>query len=409
MSKSVRKIINDPVYGFITIRHPFIFQLINHFAFQRLRRISQLGLSHLVYPGAVHNRFQHAMGAMHLMQNVIDELRVRGVQINHEEEVGLLAAILLHDIGHGPYSHALEHSLAEGVHHEDISAALMDQLNVEMEGALSLAIQVFRNEYPRAFMHELVSSQLDMDRLDYLARDSFFSGVVEGQVGSERILKMMDVMDGRLVVEEKGIYSIEKFIVARRFMYWQVYLHKTVLSAEFMLVQVLKRAKELVQGGHVLWSTPSLHFFLEQSFTPDTFFSHPQALQHFLDLDDQDVLSAIKVWAKDTDPVLGPLCQMLIERKLFKIQILNAPPSAMQIQEACERVMEERNIPVEQAQFFVIHGNVENRAYNQDGRSIMIKMKDGTMRDASQVSDQLDQRPMTSTVKKWFIARSVGK
>ena len=405
MTQLFRKIINDPVYGFITIRHPFIFQLINHPAFQRLRRISQLGLSHLVYPGAIHNRFQHALGAMHLMQNAIDELRVRGVEITKAEEEGLLAAILLHDIGHGPYSHALEHSIVGGVHHEDISAGLMDQMNRDLNGGLQLAIDIFNNQYHKPFMHSLVSSQLDMDRLDYLARDSFFSGVVEGQVGSERIIKMMDVVDNQLVVEEKGIYSIEKFIVARRFMYWQVYLHKTVLSAEFMLVNVLKRAKELVEQGHYVWSTPALSFFLQQNFTKQIFFEHPLALSTFLELDDQDVLSALKVWQHHEDVVLSELSQKLVQRKLFKIQIHAQPITSEVLQQRIASVAEAKNISQHEASYFVMTGEAANRAYSQSGDIILIKMKDGSVRNAAEVSDHLSLAPMTREVRKWFVAQ----
>ena len=405
MAQLFRKIINDPVYGFITVRHPFIFQLINHPAFQRLRRISQLGLSHLVYPGAIHNRFQHALGAMHLMQNAVDELRVRGVEITKAEEEGLLAAILLHDIGHGPYSHALEHSIVGGVHHEDISAGLMDQMNRELHGGLQLAIDIFNNKYPKSFLHSLVSSQLDMDRLDYLARDSFFSGVVEGQVGSERIIKMMDVVDNQLVVEEKGIYSIEKFIVARRFMYWQVYLHKTVLSAEYMLVNVLKRAKELVEQGQSVWSTPALAFFLQQNFTKTSFFEHPKALDTFLELDDQDVLSALKVWQNHDDVVLKELSKKLVQRKLFKIQILTEPLSTEAIQKLVHSVALERGITDHEAGYFIMTGEAANRAYSQSGDIILIKMKDGSVRNAAEVSDHLSLAPMTREVRKWFVAQ----
>jgi HD superfamily phosphohydrolase len=370
-----------------------------------LRRISQLGLSHLVYPGAIHNRFQHALGAMHLMQNAVDELRVRGVEITKAEEEGLLAAILLHDIGHGPYSHALEHSIVGGVHHEDISAGLMDQMNRELHGGLQLAIDIFNNKHPKAFLHSLVSSQLDMDRLDYLARDSFFSGVVEGQVGSERIIKMMDVVDNQLVVEEKGIYSIEKFIVARRFMYWQVYLHKTVLSAEYMLVNVLKRAKELVEQGQTVWSTPALSFFLQQNFTKTAFFEHPKALSTFLELDDQDVLSALKVWQHHDDVVLKELSQKLVQRKLFKIQILTEPISPEALQARIAEVARERGIGEHEAAYFVMTGEAANRAYSQSGDIILIKMKDGSVRNAAEVSDHLSLAPMTREVRKWFVAQ----
>ncbi|MBL7943605.1 MAG: HD domain-containing protein, partial [Flavobacteriales bacterium] len=305
--KHKRKIINDPVYGFITIRHPQVLLLIDHPWFQRLRRIAQLGLSHLVYPGALHNRFQHAIGAMHLMQSAIDELRHKGIAISNEEELGLLTAVLLHDIGHGPFSHALEFTLVPGLHHERISSLMMERLNAESGGKLEVALRIFSDTHPKKFLHQLVSSQLDMDRLDYLARDSFFSGVVEGQVGSERILKMLDVVDDQLVVEEKGIYSIEKFIVARRFMYWQVYLHHAVLSAEFMLVSVLRRARTLARNGVDLFATPALGFFLINDVNDENFKSNDHALQHYSALDDFDITASLKVWQSHSDKVLSTL------------------------------------------------------------------------------------------------------
>ena len=286
------KILNDPVYGFVTLRHGRAMDLMDHRFMQRLRRISQLGLSHLVYPGAVHNRFHHAVGCMHLMQEAIESLRNKGVEITEAEAEAACLAILLHDVGHGPFSHALEHSIVQGVNHEDISALIMGRLNEEMGGALDLAIQIFNDHHPKPFLHQLVSSQLDMDRLDYLARDSFYSGVTEGKVGSERILKMLNVVDGQLVVEEKGIYSIEKFIVARRLMYWQVYLHRTVLSAEHMLTLVLRRAKHLVRQGHKVFASPALSLFLHDDLDRAQFLADPMVLERFCEMDDRDVFVA---------------------------------------------------------------------------------------------------------------------
>ena len=404
MVKARRKIINDPVYGFISIRHPFILELIDHPWFQRLRRIAQLGLSHLVYPGALHNRFQHAIGAMHLMQNAVDELRLKGHEITDEEEIGLLCAILLHDIGHGPFSHALEYSLAEQVHHEDISSMMIDQLNQEYGGALDVARAIFDDRYPKRFLHQLVSSQLDMDRLDYLARDSFFTGVVEGQVGSERILKMLDVVNDELVVEEKGIYSIEKFIVARRFMYWQVYLHKTVLSGEFMLVNALRRAKQLAREGRELFCTPSLRFFLYNNITREDLNSRPEVLEHYAMLDDFDIATSLKVWQTSEDAVLSELSRRLIVRDLFKIEIQRDPIDAAMKQAHIQRIAEKMHLTLEEASFMVLSEKVDNRAYNRQKDFIRILMKDGSVRDAADVSDHLNLAALSSVVEKHFLA-----
>ena len=399
-----RKIINDPVYGFISIRHAFILELIDHPWFQRLRRIAQLGLSHLVYPGALHNRFQHAIGAMHLMQNAIDELRLKGNEISDEEEVSLLCAILLHDIGHGPFSHALEYTIASEVHHERISSLMMNRLNEHFNGKLTMAIAIFNNEYPKKFLHQLVSSQLDMDRLDYLARDSFFSGVVEGQVGSERILKMLDVVDDQLVVEEKGIYSIEKFIVARRFMYWQVYLHKTVLSAEFMLVNALRRAQVLARAGAALHCSPALHYFLYNQVKQEELISKPEALQHYASLDDFDIAAALKVWQHHDDRVLAMIATNMVNRSLFKIEIQRTPFDASRVSREIERISAKYNFTKEEASYFVIQSSVDNRAYNSQYDVIRILMKDGSVRDAAEVSDHLNIAALSSVVEKHFVA-----
>lgn len=401
-----RKMINDPVYGFVTIRHPFVLQLINHRYFQRLRRISQLGLSHLVYPGAGHNRFQHAMGAMHLMQNAIDELRLKGHAISEEEEVGLLCAILLHDIGHGPFSHALESSIVHEIHHEHISSIAMKQLNEEFEGKLNLALEIFSGNYPRKFMHQLVSSQLDMDRLDYLARDSFFSGVVEGQVGSERLIKMLDVVNDNLVVEEKGIYSIEKFIVARRFMYWQVYLHKTVLSAEYMLVNVLRRAKELADQGEKLWASPSLQYFLERKVSLHEFEANNEAFEQFMKLDDVDIIGALKVWTSHSDFVLRELASRIVERKLFKIEISRSPIGSDSLAQAKSDVEKLLSISSKEADYFVLTGKVDNRAYNSMNEGILVKMKNGEIIDAAKASDHDNLSALSAPVEKYFLAKA---
>ena len=392
------------MYGFITIRHPFILELIDHPWFQRLRRIAQLGLSHMVYPGALHNRFQHAIGAMHLMQNAIDELRLKGNTIDDEEEVALLCAVLLHDIGHGPFSHALEYTIASEVHHEKISSLIMAQLNEHFNGRLTMAIAIFNNHYHKRFLHQLVSSQLDMDRLDYLARDSFFSGVVEGQVGSERILKMLDVVDDQLVVEEKGIYSIEKFIVARRFMYWQVYLHKTVLSAEFMLVNALRRAQELARSGVDLHCSPALRHFLYHKVTLNDLEGDSVALGYYAALDDFDIAAALKVWQQHEDRVLSMLASHLVNRSLFKIEIQRDPFTSNRVNSEVDRVATKYGFSKEEAAYFVIHSSVDNRAYNSQYDVIRILMKDGSVRDAAEVSDHLNIAALSSVVEKHFVA-----
>ena len=338
MALNKRKILNDPVYGFIALRYERLLDLIDHPFFQRLRRISQLGLSSLVYPGATHNRYHHAIGAVHLMQNAIDEIRWKGHEITDQEAEAVCMAILLHDIGHGPFSHALEHTIVQGVNHESISVFIMNLLNEEMNGALNLTIEIFNDHYHKRFLHQLVSSQLDMDRLDYLSRDSFYSGVTEGKIGSERIIKMLNVVDDTLVIEEKGIYSIEKFIVARRLMYWQVYLHKTVLSAEFMLVNVLRRAKELVKSGKTVFASPALKLFLENDFQHQDFLADSSVLAAFCELDDYDILGAIKVWQKHDDRVLSQLCTRLINRDLFKIALRKEAYSQDEINKVIKRV-----------------------------------------------------------------------
>src|SRR5690554_2912167 len=318
------KIINDPIYGFISIPHPFLFDLIEHPYFQRLRRISQMGLSSLVYPGATHTRFHHALGCMHMMQKAVQVLRFKQVNISEEEELALYIAILLHDIGHGPFSHAMENSIVENVHHEEISLAIMKFLNEEFNGKLSLAIEVFQGNYHRKFMLQLIASQLDMDRMDYLKRDSLYSGVAEGNINSERLIQMINVKDNQLVVEEKGIYSVEKFLVARRLMYWQCYFHKTSVTAEHILTQILKRAKELTQQGEKLWCSPALEYFLDKSKQNQvvTYFTH-QDLVQFSQLDDSDILGAIKQWQFHSDEILSSLCNGIVNRKLFAFKYVD--------------------------------------------------------------------------------------
>ena len=395
------KILNDPVYGFVTLRHGRAMDLMDHRFMQRLRRISQLGLSHLVYPGAVHNRFHHAVGCMHLMQEAIDSLRNKGVDVTEAESEAACLAILLHDVGHGPFSHALEHSIVQGVNHEDISALIMGRLNDEMGGALDLAIQIFNDHHPKPFLHQLVSSQLDMDRLDYLARDSFYSGVTEGKVGSERILKMLNVVDGQLVVEEKGIYSIEKFIVARRLMYWQVYLHRTVLSAEHMLMLVLRRAKHLVRQGQQVFASPALSLFLHDDLDRAQFLADPMVLERFCELDDSDIFVAMKAWRHHDDKVLALLSERLLDRGLFRIELRPEPFSEAEVQERIATTASYFNLSLEDAEFLVSNARIDNKAYVP--RGIMVLYKDGTIRDFAEANDHLNLQLLSKPVEKSFL------
>ncbi|MDB4693898.1 HD domain-containing protein [Flavobacteriales bacterium] len=395
------KILNDPVYGFITIQHELTFDLMDHPFVQRLRRISQLGLSHLVYPGAVHNRFHHAIGALHLMQEAIAVLRAKGTDISDEEGEAVCAAILLHDIGHGPFSHALEHSIVKGVQHEDISALIMSRLNEELNGALDTAIAIFNDHHPKRFLHQLVSSQLDMDRMDYLARDSFYSGVAEGKIGSERIIKMLAVQDDRLVVEEKGIYSIEKFLMARRLMYWQVYLHRTVLCAEFMLMRVLKRAKALALSGVDVFTTPALSIFINESLDRAKFIADPEILNRFCELDDSDITCALKVWQHHDDPILSELSKRIVHRNLFQIELRSQPFSNNEVETTIQDVGKGLGLSQEDAAQFVINDTIHNSLYSEEG--ISIQFKNGTVQDFAEASDQLNREILTRTVSKSFL------
>jgi len=395
------KILNDPVYGFVTIQHELSFDLMNHPYVQRLRRISQLGLSHLVYPGAVHNRFHHAIGALHLMQEAIAVLRAKGVEISKDEAEGACAAILLHDVGHGPFSHALEHSIVKGVHHEDISALIMAKLNDEFNGALDTAIAIFNDHHPKAFLHQLVSSQLDMDRMDYLARDSFYSGVAEGKIGSDRIIKMLAVENNEIVVEEKGIYSIEKFLMARRLMYWQVYLHRTVLCAEFMLMNALRRAKELAQAGDEIFTTPALGVFIHESLDRAKFLADEQILQHFCDLDDSDVLTCLKVWQNHEDFVLSDLSRRIVHRDLFRIELQPESFGDAEIENWTRQASNQLDLPVDQAAYFIINDRISNQLYEYGG--ISIQLKKGGLADFADASDQLSREILMRSVAKSFV------
>lgn len=395
------KIFNDPIYGFITIPNSLIFDLIDHKYFQRLRRISQMGMTYLVYPGAHHTRFHHAMGCMHLMQNAINTLVFKGVAISKEEENALLVAILLHDIGHGPFSHAMEHSIVTDISHEAISLLFMERLNEEFNGSLTLAIRMFKGEYPRKFMCQLISGQLDMDRADYLKRDSFYTGVAEGNINAERLITMLNVVDDELVVEEKGIYSVEKFLVARRLMYWQVYLHKTSVVAEQLLMRVLKRAKELTNQGVQLKASSALSYFLKNEINNSNF--TVETLGVFSQLDDYDIVSAMKEWQFHDDFVLRNLCAMIINRDLLKIKLKNKKRKLESIVPYRDRFMKQHGISAEEAEYFVFTGQITNQAYHSESQNINVLYKTGRIKDIVKASDQLNLKALSKPVTKYYI------
>lgn len=403
------KIFNDPIYGFITIPNPLIYDLIQHPYFQRLRRISQMGMSYLVYPGANHTRFHHALGCLHIMQKAVQVLKFKSITISEEEENALYIAILLHDIGHGPFSHAMEHSIVEDVHHEAISLLFMDKLNEEFEGKLSLAIQIFKGEYHRKFMLQLVSSQLDMDRMDYLKRDSFYSGVEEGKINSDRLIQMMNVVDDVLVIEEKGIYSVEKFLMARRLMYWQVYLHKTSLVAELILTKTLKRAKELYQKGELIECSKPLFFFIENKISFSDF--NDVVLNEFAKLDDTDILGAIKNWQYHEDFVLSTLSKMLINRDLLKVKMGEEKFTPDTVQELTEQFMQQNAVSMAEAKYFVFKGKIKNQAYSKIAEPIRILKKDNSIEDVALLSDQLSLKALSKQVTKYFLCypKQLGK
>ena len=398
-----RKIFNDPVYGFITIPNDLIFDIIEHPYFQRLRRIKQLGLTHLVYPGALHTRFHHALGAMYLMTQAISILRSKGHNITNKEANGALIAILLHDIGHGPYSHALENSIVAGLTHEDLSEIFMNKLNVHFKGKLSFGLEIFRNTYHKRSLNKLVSSQLDMDRLDYLKRDSFFTGVSEGVINSDRIIKMLNIADEQLVAEAKGIYSIEKFIIARRLMYWQVYLHKTVIAAEYMLVKILQRAKLLAEKGVKLFATPTLELFLKNRFTKTDFLNNKDLIDIFAKLDDYDIFTAIKVWSMHEDKILSKLCTNLVNRQLSRIELKNSGFSKNYIDNIKTRTKEQLSLNDEEIDYFVYSFPISNNAYNPSVDKINILYKNGEVVDIAEASDQLNICILSKEVTKYFL------
>jgi len=403
-----KKIINDPVFGFINIRSELVFDLIEHPYFQRLRRIKQLGLSSMVYPGANHTRFEHALGAVHLMRSAIGILKLKGHDITDEEADAVTIAILLHDIGHGPFSHVLESTLVQDVPHERISLLLMQELNRQFGNRLDLSIRIFTDQYPKHFLHQLVSSQLDMDRLDYLSRDSFFSGVSEGIISSERIIKMLDIRNDELVVEYKGIYSVENFLIARRLMYWQVYLHKTVLSAEYLLINVLVRARELALKGNDIFATPVLKAFLTRQVTLDDFVNNQviagrPALDLFASLDDNDIIASIKEWQNNSDPILSYLSKCIINRRLFKVKISKKPIAEHKINELKEKICRHFNICDEQLHYFLINDTISNSAYNKASNDkIKVMFKNNKISDIADASD-INLSVFSETVRKYFI------
>lgn len=403
-----RKIINDPVYGFINIPGDFIFDIIEHPLFQRLRNIRQLGLTSFVYPGAVHSRFQHCLGALHLMDNALRTLKDKGVEITPEEEEAVLIAILLHDAGHGPFSHALETSIINGISHEDLSLLMMKKLNETYNGKLDLAIEIFKGTYHRKFMHELITGQIDMDRLDYLRRDSFFTGVIEGSVGSDRIIRMLNVVDDSLVIDEKGIYSLEKFLIARRLMYWQVYMHKTVLASENLLVKILQRAKELAGEGHDLYATPALKFFLYNRIGPDDLlrdgnFTPGLIASTFTRLDDSDILVSTKYWVDSSDRVLSDLSARLMRRDLLAIELQNEPFPVKKVNKLKSMTAEITGLDLELTRYYVYTSSISNLAYAPGAPEVKILLKSGKTANISSVSDMFDHRFLSEKITKYFL------
>ena len=403
MQTKKRKIINDPVFGFITIPTETLYDIIQHPYLQRLTRIKQLGLSSFVYPGTQHTRFQHSLGAMYLMGEAIRQLRWVGATITAEEEEAALAAILLHDIGHAPFSHVLENSLVSGITHEEISLLMMHEISHELNGCLPMAISIFDGSYPRYFLHQLVSGQLDMDRLDYLRRDSFYAGVTEGSIGSAQIIRMLDLYKERLVVQEKGVYSIEKFLLARRLMYWQVYLHKTSIAAEQLLIHILSRAKELAMTGHQLFASPALQFFLNRHITKDAFYHSPEVLRHYASLDDSDVVSAIKVWMAYPDIVLSTLSNAFINRRLYKVSVLRQPLSPEEIQQLTVRYATHFGVNDKDASYFWAEEKVANETYVANDDGIKVKFKNGELKDITDASDMFNLDMLSKEATKLYL------
>lgn len=403
MKRNKKKIINDPVYGFVNIPHDIVFDIIEHPFFQRLRRIRQLGLTSMVYPGAYHTRFHHVIGAMHLAKQALETLQSKGHEITREESKAVICGVLLHDIGHGPFSHALEYTIVNGIHHEELSILFMEALNKDFKGELDLTIKIFKNTYHKKFLHQLISSQVDVDRLDYLNRDSFYTGVNEGIIGVDRIIKLLNVHNDELVVDEKGIYSIEKFLVARRIMYWQVYLHKTVVAAEFLIINILTKAKELVMAGEELFCTQPLKIFLKSNYSLEDFKSNPELLKAFAKLDDYDIFTCAKEWSNHSNKTLSTLCSWMINRRLYKVEILSKKYSEKTISKYRNETIKELGIPESDAKYFVFSEAIQNNAYNPTKDRISILYKNGTTKDIGEASDQLNISSLSTPVTKYFL------
>lgn len=397
------KIINDPVFGFIKIPKGIILDIVCHPLVQRLSRIKQLGMASMVYPGAQHTRFQHSIGAFHLMSEAIVALQQKGIFIFDSEAEAIQIAILLHDIGHGPFSHVLENTLIQGISHEEISLMMMEHINQEMNGSLNLAIKIFKDEYPKKFLHQLISSQLDMDRLDYLRRDSFFTGVTEGSISSARIIKMLHVINDNLVVESKGIYSIENYLISRRLMYWQVYLHKTTVACENILINVLRRAKYLMRQGKDLFATPALAYFLKQDVDKAFFESHPETLSYYCQLDDNDIWSSIKVWIHENDKVLSLLSKNLISRNIFKVEVYNEPITEPEIFRLKDDIKKKLDVNDEEVEYFITANTVRKDMYNMNDDHISILYKDGTCKDISDASELFDLSHISKKNSKYYL------
>lgn len=398
-----RKIVNDPVFGFINVSEGLLLDIINHPYMQRLARIKQMGLSSVVYPGAQHTRFQHSLGAFYLMSEALLHLSAKGIEITNDEAEAVEAAILMHDLGHGPFSHVLEEVIVTGISHEEISLMLMNRMNIEMGGKLDLAIKIFKDEYSKRFLHQLVSGQLDVDRLDYLRRDSFYTGVVEGNIGSARIIKMLDVKDDHLVIESKGIYSIENFLTARRLMYWQVYLHKTSVSCEQMLIKTLLRAKDLAQKGVDLFCSPALKYFLYNNISKSSFLSEEQCLEHFVNLDDSDVWCALKVWSSHSDKILSRLSSDIVNRRIFKVEITDKQVSEEKITSLQKRIATAMNITLDEADYFFTIHSIEKNMYDEKDDSIDIVYKDGTIKNIAEASDMLNISLLSKKIRKNYL------
>ena len=397
------KIISDPVFGFIRIKRGLLYDIVQHPFFQRLNRINQLGLASVVYPGARHTRFQHSLGAFHLMSEAIKSLTEKGVYIFDSEAEAVQAAILMHDIGHGPFSHVLENTLIHGISHEDISLMMMEQINHDLKDQLNLAISIFKDEYPNKIFHQLISSQLDMDRLDYLRRDSFYTGVTEGNIGSARIIKMLNVADDKLVVDSKGIYSIENYLTTRRLMYWQVYLHKTAVGYEKVLVNTLKRAKYLVRQGLNVFATPALAYFLKNDIDAQWFASHPEALQMYAELDDSDIWSALKVWKHSEDKILSTLATDMTDRHLFKVEVTEERPEDDYLQEKMHQIAVAMGIPEEDAHYLLTLTEIGKDMYDPEDDSIGILYKDGTVKDIAEASEILNVQLLSKKIRKYYL------